>query len=181
MRRFITYKLSLGETALIILDELATATLKTFYPHPYYHQFCTHAHRRSFYNALKRLERKHLVGVKLRGAAEGWHLTDEGGKAAGRRRMKLAQARARRWDRKWRLIIFDIPERIRRRRDFLRRELQSLGLHQLQKSVWVAPYSFPEEFFVIMGELDLGKHFRIVTAERIEDDCDLKDIFFPKV
>lgn len=181
MRRFITYKLSLGETALAILDELATATLKTFYPHPYYHQFCAHVHRRSFYNALKRLERKHLVGVKQRGGSEGWQLTDEGEKAARRLKMKLVQARARRWDQKWRLIIFDVPERIRGRRDFLRRELQSLGLHQLQKSVWAAPHPLPEEFFAIMGELDLGKHLRVVTAERIEDDGDLKDIFFPKV
>jgi len=180
MRRIITYKLTLGEAALVILDDIVTGTLATFYPHPYYHTFCSHAHRRSFYNALKRLERTYLVGRKGRRRGEQWYLTPEGEQVVRRLRVKLVYARKRRWDGKWRLVIFDVPERIRGRRDFLRKELVAMGFHQLQKSVWVTPYPLPDDFFDIMDELELGKHFRIVTADGIRDDGDLRTVFFPK-
>lgn len=179
MRRIVTYQPTLGETAIAILDELATATLAAFYPHPYYHKFCAHAHRRSLYNSLKRLEQRRLVGVERRGRREEWRLTSEGKKLARRLKMKLEQAGAQRWDKKWRLVVFDIPERIRDRRNFLRNELAALGLRQLQKSVWVTPYPLPEEFSEVVSELELGKHFRVVVAERISDDRDLRAVFFP--
>src|SRR5512145_2318709 len=40
------------------------------------------------------------------------------------------------WDQKWRLIIFDVPENNRAVRDRLRRYLSSQGLGILQASVW---------------------------------------------
>lgn len=179
MRRIISYQPTLGETALLILDELITATLGTFYPHPYYHAFCGHTQQRSFSAALKRLERKYLVGVKRKGRREEWHLTPEGEKLVGRLKLRLALARQKRWDGKWRLVIFDIPERIRDRRNFLRCELEMLGFHQLQKSVWVTPHSLPQGFDAIAAELGLNKHFRVVIAEAIQGDHDLREFFFP--
>lgn len=180
MRRIISYRPTLGETALLILSEVARATLETLYPHPYYHQFCHHANRRSFANAIRRLERRHLVGAAVGGGREGWHLTPEGERLVRRLKAKLAQVVAqRRWDRKWRIVIFDIPEKLRGRRDFLRKELREIGFHQLQKSVWVSPYPMVPEFSLIVSELALGKHFRLVVAENIEDDSDLRTVFFP--
>ncbi len=179
MRRLISYQPSLAETALLILDEVATAAISAFYPHPYYHAFCSHSHRRSLYPALHRLERRHLVGARRRGRREEWSLTEEGERLALRLKLKLAFAKHKRWDGKWRLAIFDVPERIRDRRNFLRRELHGLGFHQLQKSVWVTPYPLPDELSEITSELGLGQHFRIVTAETIQPDRDLRSLFFP--
>lgn len=180
MRRVLDYKLTLGEAVLLILDEIVSGAVKVFYPHPYYHQFCAHAHRRSLYPALRRLERKHLVGLKLRGGREEWCLTDAGERLARRIALKLSYAKKQwRWDGKWRMAIFDVPERIRGRRDSLRRELASLGFHQLQKSAWVTPYPLPMEFFELVEEFGLGTHFRVVTATEIRDDRDLRSLFFP--
>ena len=41
------------------------------------------------------------------------------------------------WDRKWRLVIFDIPEKLKKLRDSLRMHFQEVGLIELQKSVFV--------------------------------------------
>lgn len=181
MQRIITYRMTLGETAIAILDELATATAEVFYPHPYYHQFCAHAQRRSFQRALKRLERKHLIGIRTARGREEWYLTDSGEELARRLRLRLSTTSPKRWDGKWRLVIFDIPERVRGRRDFLRKELGDLGFHPLQKSVWVTPYPLPDEFSEFISDLALGKHFRIVTADHIRDDDDLRELFSPAV
>lgn len=50
------------------------------------------------------------------------------------------------WDKKWRIIIFDIPEGQRRiARDALRNKLKKLGFYLIQKSVWVYPYPCEKE------------------------------------
>lgn len=180
MRRITTYQPTIGETALVILDEVVTAVVGTFFPHPYYHAFCSHTKPRSLEVALERLERRHLVGARRKGGREEWYLTDEGENLARRLKIKLAFSKQKVWDGKWRLIIFDVPEDIRDRRDFLRRELSGFGLHQLQRSVWVTPHELPESFFEIMDELEIGEHLRLVTAEAIRGDHDLRSLFFPK-
>jgi len=44
--------------------------------------------------------------------------------------------RSRKWDGKWRVIIFDIPANKKKVRDFLRNRLKILGFKQLQKKVF---------------------------------------------
>src|SRR3989344_3665753 len=105
MRRIITFQLTLGETALAILGDLVTATLAAFHPHPYYPAFCAHARPKSFYNALRRLERKNFVGRRDRSGREEWHLTEVGEKLVRRIKAKLSYSKQQRWDGKWRLVI----------------------------------------------------------------------------
>ena len=49
------------------------------------------------------------------------------------------------WDRKWRVLIFDIPENVRWKRDALREKLKELGFGMIQKSVWVSPHPFESD------------------------------------
>lgn len=46
---------------------------------------------------------------------------------------------SRPWDGKWRMVLFDIPEKDRRLRDLLRRHLGAGHFGYLQNSVWVSP------------------------------------------
>jgi phenylacetic acid degradation operon negative regulatory protein len=48
----------------------------------------------------------------------------------------------KRWDGLWRLVIYDIPERFKYRRDTLRDFLKELGFGKVQESCWVSPYDF---------------------------------------
>lgn len=43
------------------------------------------------------------------------------------------------WDKKWRVVIFDIPEKERGKRDVLRKKLISLGFGKLQESIYITP------------------------------------------
>src|SRR3989338_7917948 len=43
----------------------------------------------------------------------------------------------KRWDGKFRMVIFDIKEKRRHHRDSLRRTLEQIGFYPLQRSVWV--------------------------------------------
>lgn len=51
---------------------------------------------------------------------------------------------AERWDRKWRLVLFDLPEKEHRLRKELHRGLRASGCGCLQGSVWISPRPVPE-------------------------------------
>jgi len=48
----------------------------------------------------------------------------------------------KKWDKNWYLVIFDIPEKLHRKRDILREKLKKLGFGQLQQSVWISPINY---------------------------------------
>ena len=83
----------------------------------------------------------------------------------------------RRWDKRWRMIIFDIPERYRGTRDKLRILLRSLGFVRLQASVWVFPYDCEEVVTLLKAELGVGYSTLYTIVEKIEDDKKLKEHF----
>src|SRR3989344_2901622 len=66
-----------------------------------------------------------------------------------------------RWDGKWRLVIFDIPEKNKKAREALRRKLKDLNFVRLQDSVWVTPHPcedeirFLREIFIIPFNVDV--------------------------
>lgn len=54
------------------------------------------------------------------------------------------------WDGKWRIVIFDIPDRFKKAREALRKKLRDLGFIKLQESVFVLPYECEDEINFIM-------------------------------
>ena len=83
----------------------------------------------------------------------------------------------KKWDGKWRLVIFDIWERRRSVRDRLRTLLQRNGFVKVQNSVWVYPYDCEELFVFLRTKLRIGKGILYIVAEEIEHDEVLRKHF----
>ncbi|MBI2334733.1 hypothetical protein HYU96_02930 [Candidatus Daviesbacteria bacterium] len=83
--------------------------------------------------ALKRLRENGLVEL-IDDRELIVRLTDNGRDKALWTKMRLNDEK---WDGKWRLVIWDIPEKRRVARDLLRHKLKWLGFRKLQKSVWI--------------------------------------------
>lgn len=82
------------------------------------------------------------------------------------------------WDKKWRIVIFDIPEKKGRvGRDALRDKLQKTGFFLLQKSVWVFPYPCEKEIQLICEVFEINPFVNIITADNIYNDFTLKKYF----
>jgi len=83
------------------------------------------------------------------------------------------------WDGKWRIIIFDIPELNRRERAFLRNELKRIGFLELQKSIWIFPYNIEKELLLLLKlwKLDFKGDIRFLRAEKIREDNDIRKYF----
>lgn len=93
-------------------------------------------------------------------------------------RFKALQ-KQKKWDGKWRVIIFDVAEKRRGNRDLLRKRLKWLGFKELQKSVWVFPYDIKKDIEELMAisKCNCRGDIRFLTAEKIEEDGDLKRWF----
>jgi len=63
-----------------------------------------------------------------------------------------------------RIVCFDIPEKERKKRRWIREELLSLEYQPLQKSVWVGFAPLPEDFFEDLDLLSLRDHIHLFSV-----------------
>lgn len=68
-------------------------------------------------------------------------------------------------DKKWQMIIFDVPERKRTLRSMLRENLIFLGFRMLQQSVWVTPFDVLEETEKFIQRNNLDKYVKMFLIE----------------
>ncbi len=122
-------------------------------------------------SALKRLIEKGL----LENTREGFRLT-----AKGTRLLQVSSlhvSRPKKWDKKWRMVIFDIPERLKTKRDLLRRTLIEIGFLRLQNSVWVFPFDCEDLITLLKTDFRIGKDVLYMIVDRIENDRNIREHF----
>ncbi|OJI08076.1 hypothetical protein BK005_01420 [bacterium CG10_37_50] len=81
------------------------------------------------------------------------------------------------WDKKWRMVIFDIPEKQKLKRDLLRRELIETGFKKLQHSVWVSPYPQEEFIELLKTEIEINHLVIYLETDRLSNEHDLRKSF----
>lgn len=135
--------------------------------------------KKNIYNAFYRLRKQGCLEFNLRNHQLYISLTEKGKKMAGRFQIdSLKVKKPLRWDRKWRVVIFDIPDRFRVKREAFRGKLKEIGLYQLQKSVWVYPYDCRDEIELLREFFGLDKkQVRLIVADDVEEDIYIKEIF----
>jgi CRISPR-associated endonuclease Cas2 len=128
----------------------------------------TKTKKRDALSATQRLIEKGL----LKSTRQGLMLTP-----AGERYLASTPVRPKRWDKKWRVVIFDIPESRKKSRDVLRFRLKQIGFVKLQHSVWVYPYDCEELLTLLKQEYRLGKDVIYLVADVIERSKDIERHF----
>ncbi|HEY4514490.1 MAG TPA: hypothetical protein VJH69_04195 [Candidatus Paceibacterota bacterium] len=109
-------------------------------------------------------------------------LTDTGRKRIERTLMRRALRsqfdRKKKWDSKWRLILFDISTAERAKRNAFRAMIRRIGAVMLQKSVWIYPYDCLESVTLLRQFFDLSEDsLRLVETDFIGDDRVLRKHF----
>lgn len=124
----------------------------------------------SFWYAKKR----RYISVVARSGKMHIELTEEGKRIAGLHLLKInAQTKGRRktWDKKWRLVLFDVSMEDHQKRNAFRHLIKRLGAVKLQQSVWVYPYDCAEEVMFLDKIFGFDeRQVRVVVAEDIGDD-----------
>ena len=83
----------------------------------------------------------------------------------------------RRWDKKWRVLVFDIPEKRKSLRDKIRSTLLMIGFVRLQDSVWVYPYDCEELITLLKAGFHVGDDVLYMIVDTIESDSSLREHF----
>lgn len=84
---------------------------------------------------------------------------------------KISIRKPFKWDGRWRVVFFDIPEKRRSERNVLREKLKERGFEELQKSVFVHPYpcldeiNFITEYFQLRNLVRYGEMINISNEE----------------
>jgi len=125
------------------------------------------------------LRGKGLIDIEHRGHQMYITLTEKGIKRAGKYQindLKINKSEA--WDKKWRILIFDVSDKHRNKREALRGKLKQLRLFQLQKSVWVCPYDFGDIVKILRSFFGLtDDEMKVITASEIENDQRIRNYF----
>lgn len=135
--------------------------------------------RKNIYNAFYRLRKNGCLELNLKNHQLYISLTEKGKKMAGRFQINFLKIKKPlKWDAKWRLVIFDIPNFHGIKRSVFRGKLKELGFYQLQKSVWVHPYNCRDEINLLREFFGLSrKEIRLIIANDIEDSASIKKAF----
>ena len=126
--------------------------------------------RNRIWKALRYLEEKNRIRVEERGNVAYLVLTHEGRIRLDEQAIwDLAVDTPRRWDKKWRLVMFDLPATRNRVRQSFRLKLEDLGLQMYQRSVFIFPHDCQKEIRAIAHWYGVDDYVRYVVAEEIKD------------
>lgn len=76
----------------------------------------------------------------------------------------------KKWDGRWRVVIFDIKESKKRIREQLRITLSQIGFLKLQNSIWIFPYDCEDIVSLLKSDFKLGKDVLYMIVEKLEND-----------
>lgn len=74
------------------------------------------------------------------------------------------------WDGKWRMVIFDIPERKKKAREALRKKLKELNFMELQKSVFIHSYECENEIDFIIECFEVRPYVRFLRVDSFTNE-----------
>ena len=106
---------------------------------------------RHLYDLLYRLQKDGFIDKKMPGRKNAWRPTPKGIQEIKKLRAYFLSRPVRKdyektADQELKIIAFDIPEKYKKKRWWLRETLKSLGFTMLQKSVWIGKHKLPKEF-----------------------------------
>ncbi|MFA6393201.1 MAG: hypothetical protein WCW54_03905 [Candidatus Paceibacterota bacterium] len=83
----------------------------------------------------------------------------------------------KKWDGRFRVVIFDIKESRKRTRFLLRKTLSEIGFIKLQNSVWIYPYDCEDLISLLKADFKIGKDVLYMIVEKLENDWSLRKTF----
>ena len=175
------YKKSLPVTKgiLAVLWEVGKITTTSFFPPQYAKKYgYISLYPGRYKNSLNYLKSRGYINKNDEGI---YYLTPKGEKEAFFAYLN-GEASAykppkQKWDKKWRIIFFDIPEKKRHLRDYLRTVIKFIGFKEFQKSIWIYPYPVPKFIKDMLFEDNIKQYTRFITTTDIEYDKDLRKLF----
>lgn len=130
-------------------------------------------------NTLYGLKKKGFIHIESSKGAIEVVITPKGRKHISKYSpLYMKPLSGRKWDKKWRIVMFDIGVSDRAKRNTLRKFLKRLGFARFQQSAWITPYECRKEIkeLVVFTGLKPAE-VRLIVAEHIGEDKEFRKAF----
>ncbi|TSD02846.1 MAG: phenylacetic acid degradation operon negative regulatory protein [Parcubacteria group bacterium Athens0714_16] len=135
-------------------------------------------YRNKFNREISRLKRNGYVKTYNKNGKIMLEITKKGIKLVKKYNFEEIKLRKEiKWDKYWRMVMFDIPENNRSARRSLRTKLDQLGFAKYQKSVFIYPYSCRDEINFISNYFNIEEFVNYIVAKRIDNEEKFKKFF----
>ncbi len=84
--------------------------------------------------------------------------------------MRYQVSKTKKWDGRWRMLIFDIPEKRKSLRNRIRETLMGVGFIKVQDSVWLYPFDCEEFVVLLKADFRIGKDLLYAIVDSLEGD-----------
>ena len=81
------------------------------------------------------------------------------------------------WDRKWRIVMYDIPKKRESIQTYIRFLLKRMKFLQIQKSVYLTPYPCENEIEFIRSYLGVAENTKLLTVGMLEHQETYREYF----
>ncbi len=133
---------------------------------------------KKFNQTLTHLKSRHLIKIESDENATYLKLTKKGERRHNLFILEDLQIpKMKRWDGRWRMVIFDIAEELKNTREALRLKLRNMGFCQIQKSVLIFPYPCEKEINFLKQIFDLNDQVRIVLVDSFQGEEEIRRHF----
>lgn len=166
IRRMKVKKGSLSNLLLIALEKTIDGYVRledfAYNTHIYAQGYDRPLNKAILAQTIRRLREKGLVETSLNEGQIIFKLSN-----LGEDYLKILNFDEKTWDKKWRIILFDIPENNRNVRQLLRNRLKEWGFKQWQKSVWVTKKDVMVSLKNLIIELKLEKQVALIESSNV--------------
>lgn len=115
--------------------------------------------------ALSRMSTQGLIRSRKKGRESYYSLTKKGNEWMLGGKHWALEKEYKQWDKKWRLLVYSIPEEIRNVRDTLRNKLRGIGFGSLGSSLWISPYDFKKGLARLFEQLKVAEYVETFEAQ----------------
>lgn len=135
--------------------------------------------RKRLKQTLNRFRKQKFVEVVENEAGRGFlRITKEGMKKALSFKLdEINVKKQKRWDKKWRIVIFDISDKRKALRDEFRVRLKQMGFYPLQRSVYVHAYPCFDQVEFLRHIFGVDIEVTYIEATKVEGQDDLREFF----
>lgn len=115
-------------------------------------------------SAVSRMCRAGLLRMRSEGRKNYYSLTSKGHKLLSEGARRIFHRKDVPWDGTWSIVVYSVPERQRKKRDILRRELTWMGYGAAGAGTMISPYDLTCEVTELAERLKALDHIQIYHA-----------------
>lgn len=160
----------LGTTGFIAASLLMPGLPKILNPSYKKHQErWGHFNKRILWANLRRLQKSGVIEESDQDGEIFFKLTEKGKLKLFKYRLEDLELNQKKWDRKWRLVAYDIPKGKKNQAEAFRTLLKKMS--------WLTPYSCSNEIEFLKGLYNLTDHVTILIISKIEGESEYRRYF----